>query len=59
VSPFEHERLTLERAQIQRALQQTKGSIIAAARLLGMGRNHLARRIHEHAIEPDSFRRNS
>jgi two-component system response regulator GlrR len=56
LSPFEREKVELERVQIQRALQQSGGSIIAAARLLGMGRNILARRIREHRIELDFYR---
>jgi len=59
VSAFEHEKMELERVQIQRALQQSGGSIIAAARLLGMGRNNLARRIREYGIQQEAFRKNS
>jgi len=54
VSAFEHEKMELQRVQIQRALQQSGGSISAAARLLGMGRNNLARRIREHGIQQSS-----
>jgi len=55
VSPFERERLELERVQITRALREG-GSILAAARILGIGRNNLARKMHEHGIARESMR---
>jgi DNA-binding NtrC family response regulator len=54
---FTREKRDFERAQIERALRQTDGNITEASRLLGMGRNLLARRIREHRIDRESPRR--
>jgi DNA-binding NtrC family response regulator len=51
--PFDRERLDLERSQIERALKTADNKILEAARLLGMGRNTLARRIRAHGIVAD------
>jgi DNA-binding NtrC family response regulator len=52
--PFDRERNDLERSQIERALKSADGKILEAARLLGMGRNTLARRMREHGLKPGS-----
>jgi two-component system response regulator HydG len=48
--PFDRERFDLERSQIERALRTADGRILEAARLLGMGRNTLARRMRAHGL---------
>ena len=53
---FEREKSDFERAQILKALQETGGSISAAAKLLGAGRNRLARRIRDLNIAREDFR---
>lgn len=57
VSKFEREKRDFERKQIERALQETSGSISEASRLLGLGRNNLARKMRDHGIERDTFLR--
>jgi len=58
VSPqYGNERSDLERWQIERALRTTGGGIRAAAAILGMGRNTLARRIRAHGLDPAHFHR--
>jgi DNA-binding NtrC family response regulator/tetratricopeptide (TPR) repeat protein len=56
LSAFEREKRDLERAQVIRALKETQGHISKAAKLLGMGRNVLSRRMREIGIDADSFR---
>jgi DNA-binding NtrC family response regulator len=56
LSPFEREKLDLERNQILRALQQTNGNITEASQLLGASRNLIARKIREHGIVRETFR---
>jgi DNA-binding NtrC family response regulator len=53
---FEREKAEFERAQILKALQETGGNISAAARLLGAGRNRLARRIRDLSIAKEDLR---
>jgi DNA-binding NtrC family response regulator len=53
---FEREKAEFERAQILKALQETGGNISAAARLLGAGRNRLARRIRDLNIAKEDLR---
>jgi len=53
---FERERVDLERTQLIRALQQTRGSITAAGKLLGLHRNVVARRMRDHGLERTAFR---
>jgi len=57
--PFDRERFDLERSQIERALRTADGKILEAARLLGMGRNTLARRMRAHGLRPDQVVRES
>jgi DNA-binding NtrC family response regulator len=57
LSPFEREKLELERAQILRALQQSGGEITAASHILGLSRNFVARKIREHGIDRETFQR--
>lgn len=56
MSPYAREKVALERAQIQRALEQTGGNISRASRLLGMGRNSLARKVRDYGIERTEIR---
>jgi transcriptional regulator with AAA-type ATPase domain/tetratricopeptide (TPR) repeat protein len=56
LSAYEREKQDLERAQVTRALRETHGHISKAAKLLGMGRNVLSRRMREIGIDPESFR---
>jgi DNA-binding NtrC family response regulator/tetratricopeptide (TPR) repeat protein len=55
-SGYESEKRELERAQIASALQETGGKIIDAARLLGMGRNNVARKMREYGLLQEAFR---
>jgi transcriptional regulator with PAS, ATPase and Fis domain/Flp pilus assembly protein TadD len=48
---FQRQRDALERQQIVDALRQTRGTILEAAKLLGVGRNTLAHRIKAHGID--------
>jgi len=57
--PFDRERLDLERSQIERALRTADGKILEAARLLGMGRNTLARRMRAHGLGSEQAARES
>ena len=55
-SMFEREKHELERTQILRALQQSSGNISEASRLLGLGRNYVARKIRDYRIEREMFK---
>jgi DNA-binding NtrC family response regulator len=56
LDPLEQERLEFEHARLLKALQRTSGNISHAAELLGMGRNHLTRKMREHGINRDQVR---
>lgn len=56
VTEFERENTELQREQIERALHQTGGTIIAAARLLHLGRNSLSRKMREFGIDREDFK---
>jgi len=56
VTSFEREKWEFQRAQILRAMQESKGSIIDAASLLGMSRNQVSRRLREYGVTREEFR---
>jgi DNA-binding NtrC family response regulator len=53
---FEREKWEFQRAQILRAMQESKGSIIDAASLLGMSRNQVSRKLREYGVTREAFR---
>jgi len=52
---YAREQSELERAQIIKALREAGGTISAAAKLMSIGRNTLARKIREYGIERESL----
>lgn len=53
---FELEQRAFQRRQFERALRESGGNIQDAARVLRMGRNHLARRMRELGLRREDFR---
>ena len=58
-SPFERDRLGFERNRIAKALRESKGTISGAAKLLGMNRNTLSKRMREFGLRREAFAANS
>ncbi|MFQ5600836.1 MAG: helix-turn-helix domain-containing protein, partial [Candidatus Krumholzibacteriia bacterium] len=54
-SRFEQEKRALERAQLEEALREGRGRIRTAARLLGMSRNTVSRRMRAYGLKRESF----